>query len=42
MRWAGIVACVDVIINAYTFKSENMKGQNHQEDLDADGKVILK
>jgi hypothetical protein len=33
MRWAGHVALIGEMRNAYKFWSENLKGRDHLEDL---------
>jgi hypothetical protein len=40
MRWAGHVACMGVMMNAYTIWSEKLKGRKHLEQLDIHGKII--
>jgi hypothetical protein len=41
MRWAGHVASVEEIRNAYKISVEKLKGRNHLEDRDVDGNIIL-
>jgi hypothetical protein len=41
VRWAGHVALMDEIGNAYNFGLENRKGRYHLEDPDVNGKIIL-
>jgi hypothetical protein len=41
MRWAGYVACMGVIINAYNILVGKLKGRDHWEDPAANGTVIL-
>jgi hypothetical protein len=42
MRWAGHVARVGEMRNAFKISSENLKGRDHSEDLGVDGRIILK
>jgi hypothetical protein len=42
IRWAGNVARMEDIRNAYTILAENLKGRDHSEELDVDEKIILK
>jgi hypothetical protein len=41
MNWAGNVARIGEIRNAYKIWSENLKGRDHSEDLGVDGRIIL-
>jgi len=42
MRWAGYGARMGAMRNTYKIWSENLKVRDHSEDLDVDGKIILK
>jgi hypothetical protein len=42
MRWAGHIAHMGDMRNVYTTLIGKPKWKNHLEDLDVDGKVILK
>jgi hypothetical protein len=42
MRWAGHVACVAEMINACKILLGNPEGKSHSEDLDVDGRIMLK
>jgi len=41
MRWAGNVACIGEMTNAYSILIGNLKGKDHLEDLGVDRKLIL-
>jgi hypothetical protein len=46
MRWAGHIARTGKMRNMYVyiyiiFWFENLKGRNHSEDFDVDGRIIL-
>jgi len=41
MRWAGSVARMGETRMLKIFWFEDLKGRNHSEDLDVDGKIIL-
>jgi hypothetical protein len=41
MRWTGHRALMGKIRNTYKIVIEKMKGRDHSEDLDVDGKRIL-
>jgi hypothetical protein len=41
MGWAGQVACMIEMKNAYKFWSENLKGKSYSEDLVMGGRIIL-
>jgi hypothetical protein len=41
MRWAGHIACMGGVRNAYNVLVENLKGEEYLEDLGVDRKVIL-
>jgi hypothetical protein len=41
MRWAGHVPCMRLIINAYKIWLECLKGDDHFEEPDIDGRIIL-
>jgi hypothetical protein len=36
MRWVGHAECVGEMRNAYTIRSESLKGRDHLEDLGVD------
>jgi hypothetical protein len=40
MRWAGHVACMIVMRNAYKISIGNLKGRDYLEDLSVDGIYI--
>jgi hypothetical protein len=40
MRWAGHVARMGEMKNAYKLLSRNLNERNHSEDLGKDGKII--
>jgi hypothetical protein len=42
MRWAGHVVHMDEMKMHIEFLSEILKGRDHSEGLDVDGKIILK
>jgi hypothetical protein len=42
MRWAGHVARVDYTRNRTILRLESVKGRDHLEDLDVDGRIVLK
>jgi len=41
MRWAGHVAYMGELRNAYRVRSEDVKGRDNSGDLGVDGKIIL-
>jgi hypothetical protein len=41
MRWARHVACMGEMRNAYNILVGKLKGRDHLEDTDIDGKIIL-
>jgi hypothetical protein len=41
MRWAGHVACMGEIRNAYNILVGKPEGTDHSEDLGIDGKITL-
>jgi hypothetical protein len=41
MRWAGHVAHMEEMRNAYKNWSENLTGRDHYEDLSVDIRIIL-
>jgi hypothetical protein len=41
MRWAGLVAPMEDMRNAYSILVAKFEGRYHSEDLGVDGKVIL-
>jgi hypothetical protein len=41
MRWAGHIARMEDIRNAYNILVGKSEGKNHSEDLGIDGKIIL-
>jgi hypothetical protein len=41
MIWAGHVARMGEIRNAYKVLVENLKGRDHSEDVGIDGRIIL-
>jgi hypothetical protein len=41
MRWAGHVACMGGMRNAYRILVGKPKRRGHSEDLDVDGNIIL-
>jgi hypothetical protein len=41
MRWAGHIAHIGEMRNAYNILVGKSEGNNHSEDLDVDGKIIL-
>jgi hypothetical protein len=41
MIWAGHVACLEEMRNAHKNWVENLKGRDHLEGLDIDGRIIL-
>ena len=41
MRWAGHAACMDERKGAYTVLVAKPEGNNHLEDLDINGRIIL-
>jgi hypothetical protein len=41
LRWTGHVARMGELGNAYIFRSENLKGRYHLEDVGLDRKIIL-
>jgi len=42
MRWMGHVACLGDMRNAYKIFVGKPEGMNHLEDVNIDGKIILK
>jgi hypothetical protein len=41
MRWAGHVQQMGEMRNTFCILVENMKGRDHSEDIDVDGRIIL-
>jgi hypothetical protein len=41
MRWAGYVACMREMINAYEIMSESPMERGHLHDVGVDGRIIL-
>jgi hypothetical protein len=41
MRWTGHVVHMKEMRNAYSIFVGNLKGSNHSEDPDIDGRIIL-
>jgi hypothetical protein len=41
IRWAGHIACVGEMRNAYKILYGKPEGRDHLEDLSVDGKIIL-
>jgi hypothetical protein len=42
MTWAGLVACMAKVRNAYTILVVKPEGKSHLKDLGVDGSIILK